>query len=134
MKKHFIIALSLAIVFGLGWGFGLAATSHPIKELTFTFQIVFSLFVGSQGILIFLLHGIRNKDARTLWKQCFIRIGGDSLIDNIVSLTKSSSAAPQSLRGNTLSSGGTVSLSQKKDTHDSDGDKHIFTSIDDAAM
>ena len=67
MKKNFIIAMSLSVVLGLGWGLGLVATSSSVVELTVTFQVIFSIFVGMQGVLIFLLHGVRNKDARELW-------------------------------------------------------------------
>ena len=115
IKKNVVIALTLATIFGLGWGIGLAATSGPIRQLTLTFQILFSILVGLQGTLIFVLHGIRNKDVRNLWKQCFARIGGKSLLSNIFSTTKSSSAGPQTLRGSTsASASGTMSLSRKK--------------------
>ena len=66
-KKNFIIAMSLAVVLGLGWGFGLLATSSEIEELTFTFQVIFAIFVGFQGVFIFFLHGIRNADFREFW-------------------------------------------------------------------
>ena len=66
MKTNFTIAATLAVVFGPGWALGLAATSRPVKELTLSFQILFSIFVGAQGMLIiFLLHGVRNQDVRT---------------------------------------------------------------------
>ena len=90
IKKHFTIAITLAVVFGLGWAFGLAATSLPIKELTFTFQLLFSVFVGLQGFLIFLLHGIRNKDARNAWKRWFGIMGGKYLFSLNTSSTKAS--------------------------------------------
>ena len=67
-KNNLFIAMSLAVVLGLGWGFGLLATSST--SITRTFQIFFSIFVGAQGILLFLLHGLRNSDARKLWKNC----------------------------------------------------------------
>ena len=67
LKKTFIIALSLAVVLGLGWGFGLAVTSSDLVELTFTLQFIFSIFVGSQGVLIFFLHGVRNENFRNFW-------------------------------------------------------------------
>ena len=118
IKKNVVIALTLATIFGLGWGIGLAATSGPVRELTLTFQILFSILVGLQGVLIFMLHGVRNKDVRNLWKQCFARIGGKSLLSNIFSTTKTSSAGlGQSLRG-TTSASGTMSLSQKKPLDD----------------
>ena len=67
-RENLVIALSLAVVFGLGWGFGLLATSYPVEEVTITFQVLFSIFVGAQGALLFLLHGIRSADARRVWK------------------------------------------------------------------
>ena len=69
LKKNFYIAMSLAVVLGLGWGFGLVATSSDIEELTFVFQVIFSIFVGSQGFLIFILHGVRNADFRDFWTK-----------------------------------------------------------------
>ena len=73
-KENFIIALSLSVVFSLGWGFGLLATSFPEVGVTITLQVLFSIFVGAQGALLFILYGIRNGDARDLWK-CLDWIG-----------------------------------------------------------
>ena len=70
-KRLAIIAFGLSVVFGLGRGLGLAATSTDAKEVTFVFQVIFSVFVGSQGILIFILHGLRSTDARLVWKTWF---------------------------------------------------------------
>ena len=68
VRKNATIAFSLAIVFGLGWAFGLAATSTPSKETTFALQLLFTIFVGCQGLLIFFLHGVRKPEARNEWK------------------------------------------------------------------
>ena len=72
MKKNLFIAMSLSVVLGLGWGLGLAATSSSVVGLTVTFQVIFSIFVGMQGVLIFVLHGVRNKDARDIWKKTLV--------------------------------------------------------------
>ena len=69
VRRNLVIAVGLAVLFGLGWGLGLAATSTQVKELTFTFQIAFSVFVGSQGILIFFFHCIRSKESLNHWKE-----------------------------------------------------------------
>lgn len=69
-----ITTITLVTVLGLGWGFGLVATSLPVKELTLAFQIMFSLFVGLQGVLIFGFHGLKNPDARKVWKDWLIII------------------------------------------------------------
>jgi len=70
LKKNFIIALSLAILLGLGWGIGLlASTYYEAPELSFIFQVIFAVFVGSQGVIIFILHGVRDTDFRDFWLQ-----------------------------------------------------------------
>ena len=69
IRKNAIIAFTLAILFGLGWGFGLVASGTPSEEATFTLQLLFTIFVGCQGILIFVLHGIRKAEARDEWKK-----------------------------------------------------------------
>ena len=69
IKRSLILAVSLAIVFGLGWGFGLASTSTSEPNVTFVFQIVFSILVGAQGVLLFVLHGVKNSDIRSMWKR-----------------------------------------------------------------
>ena len=118
MKANFTIAATLAVVFGLGWALGLAATSLPVKELTLTFQILFSIFVGAQGMLLFLLHGVRNQDIRKVWMQCFTAIGRKSRLASMISSTKTSSAGPESLRA-TRNTSGVSTLPRKKDEHPS---------------
>ncbi len=117
-RTHFTIAATLAVVFGLGWALGLAATSLPVKELTLTFQILFSIFVGAQGILLFLLHGVRNQDIRKVWVQCFAAIGRKSRLASFISSTKTSSAGPESLRA-TRNTPGVSTLPCKKDEYPS---------------
>ena len=71
-------AAVLSVVFGLGWCFGLAQTSVPEdsgdagRGTLFALQFLFSLLVGSQGVLMFIFYGLANKKARNLWKKWFI--------------------------------------------------------------
>ena len=67
VKKNLLIAVGLSLLFGLGWGFGLTATSSGTKEATFAFQLIFSIFVGLQGMLILFFHGIRSPEFRQVW-------------------------------------------------------------------
>ena len=115
MKTNFTIAAILAVVFGLGWALGLVATSLPMKELTLTFQILFSLFVGAQGLLLFLLHGLRNQDIRKAWIQCFATIGRKSHLISVISSTKTGTESLQATRNTS----GVSSLPCKKDEHQS---------------
>jgi hypothetical protein len=71
LRQNFFIAVGLSLVLGLGWGFGLTATSSDLKELTFALQVIFSLFVGSQGVLIFVFHGLRSRQFRLVWTSAF---------------------------------------------------------------
>ena len=73
LRRHFFLVLGLSLVFGLVWGFGFLATSSDIKELTFTFQILYSILISSQGLLIFVFHVIRAPQARKQWKKLFIK-------------------------------------------------------------
>jgi uncharacterized membrane protein YciS (DUF1049 family) len=118
VKTNFTIAATLAVVFGLGWALGLVATSLPVKELTFTFQILFSIFVGAQGLLLFLLHGVRNQDIRKAWIQCFSTIGHKSHLTSVISSTKTSSTGTESLRA-TRNTSEVSTLPRKKDEHQS---------------
>ena len=97
MRTHFTIAATLAVVFGLGWALGLAATSLPVKELTLTFQILFSIFVGAQGVLLFLLHGVRNQDIRNIWIQCIFTFSRKSHLASVIFSTKTSSVGQGTL-------------------------------------
>ena len=65
-----------------------------MKELIFSFQLLFSLFVGLQGALLFVLHGICKQEARNQWKEWFTKLGNRSL--QLYSIAKSTSTATDS--------------------------------------
>ena len=94
VKKQVAIAVGLATLFGLGWGFGLAASGTTVNELTFTFQLLFSLFVGLQGVILFVLHGVRKPEARGQWKVWLTKISSKSM--QLYSIAKSASTATDS--------------------------------------
>ena len=106
-RDNLIIALSLAAVFGLGWGFGLLTTSSSIHGLTTTFQVIFSIFVGAQGVLLFLLHGVRNSDARGVWKGWLTSFGTTTRL-SYVSSNKITAKTPESI--NISQTSGTATL------------------------
>ena len=69
LKQNFIIALVMSILFGLGWGMGLAATSSiRIVAISTTLQAIFIFLTGFQGLWIFLMHCVRSEEARKEWK------------------------------------------------------------------
>ncbi len=70
LKQHFIIALTLSLLFGLGWGVGLAATSSiPVAELSYILQTVFVLLTSFQGLWIFMMNCVRSEEARRVWQS-----------------------------------------------------------------
>lgn len=73
-KQLFIMAMILSVNFGLGWALGLVATADLPREFYLTFVYIFSLFVGMQGVLIFLLHCARSAIARNFWTYLFYTI------------------------------------------------------------
>ena len=80
-QSNVTIAAGLALVLGLGWGFGLAASNNKITYLACALQIVFSVFIGCQGLLILLFHGVRNKDAKMVWRSWlhFVKSAGHGI-------------------------------------------------------
>ena len=76
LKQYFISAVTLSLLFGLGWGFGLPATSG-IKNVAVrtSFQILFILLTAFQGLFIFIMHclvGRKSIEARHEWKRWFL--------------------------------------------------------------
>lgn len=70
LKQQFIIALTLSLLFGLGWGVGFAATSSIPEVVTrTTLQVIFILLTSFQGLLIFIMHCLRSEEARKVWKN-----------------------------------------------------------------
>ena len=146
LKRHFIIAFGLSTVFGLGWGFGLAATGSSVKEVTFVFQLTFSIFVGLQGVLIFILHGLRSQDARNLWKSWFSTVSFKSIstTDRFSTLRSPAYKQNASMNLSTLSSGSTLGRNSttgtlKKQVEASFGtqsfrDSRVSADLEDAAV
>ena len=99
VRKNAMIAFSLAILFGLGWVFGLAASGTPSEEATFTLQLLFTIFVGCQGILIFVLHGVRKEEARNEWKKWLSTVtswrSNGGVVESSSTLPLSQHARPQ---------------------------------------
>ena len=68
-KQNTRYAIVLMTLFGLGWIFGLIATGYPDAPMavTFTLQLMFCLFVSTQGLLLFIFNVLMSRDARDFW-------------------------------------------------------------------
>lgn len=65
-RRIAIVAFFLAIMFGLAWIFAILV-AIPNTVVSTVSQYLFSFFVGFQGLLYFIMHGIRSPDARRFW-------------------------------------------------------------------
>ncbi len=74
--RHLLIAVVLSLLFGLGWACGLIGSSSLPEEVFIPAQYIFSIFVGLQGVFIFIFHAIRSPDAREEWRRWWYTVTG----------------------------------------------------------
>ena len=73
VRQQLIIVTVLSIFFGLGWGIGLIAT-QDIYDNKFAHDMFAALFViitAFHGLFLFIMHCLRSKDVRNVWKHYF---------------------------------------------------------------
>ena len=78
VREQLFIAIALSVLFGLGWGIGLLATQdiHTNKTVRDLFAALFVIITAFHGLLIFIMHCLRSKEARSVWKQWFYNVSG----------------------------------------------------------
>ncbi|XP_066920828.1 adhesion G-protein coupled receptor G7-like [Clytia hemisphaerica] len=59
------ITLACATLLGLTWLFAILA----VGDLSYTFQLLFTIFNSLQGFFIFVFYTLRNQDVRNEWKR-----------------------------------------------------------------
>ena len=103
VKQQFLVAVTLSILFGLGWGVGLLATEKvyvsAIKDL---FASLFVILTTPQGLLVFIVHCLRSKDIQRVWTSWFKSATGKEITKFTTSVHSKSKRK----------SGATVSTSQ----------------------
>ena len=72
--QQLIIAITLSVLFGLGWGIGLFATQdiHTNKTVRDILAALFVVFTAFHGLFIFIMQCLCSKDIRNSWKRCFL--------------------------------------------------------------
>ena len=78
VREQLIIVTTLSILFGLGWGIGLLATQdiHTNKTVRDLFAALFVIITAFHGLFIFIMHCLRSKEARSVWKRWFFNVSG----------------------------------------------------------
>ena len=78
VREQLIIVTTLSILFGLGWGIGLLATQdiHTNKTVRDLFAALFVIITAFHGLFIFIMHCLRSKEARSVWKRWFYNVSG----------------------------------------------------------
>ena len=69
LKESLWVAIGLSLLFGLGWGIGLLASSRLPSYLRILFEWLFTLLTAFQGLVIFAIYCLRAADVRTFWMR-----------------------------------------------------------------
>ena len=87
-KQNFIAAITLSVLFGLGWGIGLVATQglNPVPAIRTVFSAAFIICTAFQGLMVFCLQTLRSKEVRKLWNHCLFRVTGREISDIVSSV------------------------------------------------
>ena len=117
-KQQFLLLTTLSILFGLGWGVGLAATNQfPVQWLRYSFQIVFVVLISTQGIFIFFFYCLRLKKVRRVWLKWLYIITNQqkkaAIVDNTLKSTYTASSRLKQQPAYNLGSFGDNSIEMK---------------------
>ncbi|XP_033097281.1 adhesion G-protein coupled receptor G6-like [Anneissia japonica] len=67
--KRFQNAVAVSVLLGLTWVFGFLAIGSD-SSARYVFQVLFCFFNSLQGLFIFVLFCVRQKEIRDEWKRC----------------------------------------------------------------
>ena len=83
VRQQLVSVTTLSVLFGLGWGIGLFATQdiHNNKIVRDAFAALFVIVTAFHGLFIFIMHCLRSRDIRSVWKQWFYGATGKNVSD-----------------------------------------------------
>ena len=132
-----MIAITLSVMFGLGWGIGLLATqalyTTAVRE---TFSILFILLTAFQGLFIFIMHCARATEVVNQWKKWLTCVTArkSEIISSSDKACHPQSSTNQQIQLTTLSGGKETLQTTSKWQHAttaSKSDEFSFTITDD---
>ena len=137
-KQQFLIAVTLSILFGLGWGIGLPATQlQNTIAIRDTFAALFVCLTTFQGLFIFIMHCLRSPEIRKEWKRWFQITTGKDISELSTSATSRQKKhkvpiGSDATRSTSVNPGRAYNFGRKKDLDNSStsvaGDEFSFTS------
>ena len=100
-KKRILMLITLSLLFGLGWGLGLAGTqSLNVQWLRYSFQLCFIVLTGFQGLFLFILYCLRISRVRRVWLKWYYLATGQRDKASTLAFTKSQSMIGHRSNGN----------------------------------
>ena len=99
--QQLIIAVTLSVLFGLGWGIGLLATQdiYTNKTVRDLFAALFVIITAFHGLFIFIMQCLRSKEVRNDWNRWFFGITGKDISELGLSTFSIKNRKGGSLRG-----------------------------------
>ena len=77
-RRQLVIVVTLSILFGLGWGVGLIVTEeiYSNKTVRDLFASLFVILTAFHGLFTFLMHCVRSREVRNVWKRLLCGMTG----------------------------------------------------------
>lgn len=89
VKQQLLVAVTLSILFGLGWGAGLLATDKVhVSALRDIYAFLFVILSSLQGLFIFIMHCLRSSDVRSVWAGWFTGKEAKQLTTSVTAKSK----------------------------------------------
>ena len=130
IRQQLVIVTTLSVLFGLGWGIGLFATQdiHNNKIVRDLLAALFVIVTAFHGLFIFIMHCLRSRDIRSVWKQWFYGATGKNFSDfSSWTYSRIRKHRMNTSRADSISYGDTLKHYSDKRTPKSPVDSSVFT-------
>jgi hypothetical protein len=127
LLQQFIIAVTLSVLFGLGWGVGLPATQGlGVQVLSDILSAIFIFFTAFHGLFVFLLYCVRNENVRNSWKEVLCLPFNKNQQSTISAVSFSSTKSTKFSSRNTNDSSKTLSSVMIQEPDDANKEENGF--------